>query len=201
MDNYKRPRIFDAEKLYDVIARFLLKAPFKELSITQASRLLTLAERKVLGEATSRLTGGIFYNTQMGIELLDHIQFLRGQWIPPHFKHKNLRPQHWEIKLEPSGSIYLESPPQFKDVLSNYEVQVINDIWDQWGHKNQWTTEDKMEAFPEWVPPTNPTTKDYPISLRYILEIGLGQEATLAKQQVEELEYYDWVRRELGSAN
>tara|TARA_R110001606_G_scaffold122144_4_gene254930 strand:- start:761 stop:1312 length:552 start_codon:yes stop_codon:yes gene_type:complete len=82
-------------------------------------------------------------------------------------------------KLAYSGSDF--------DVLSGFDINILETVWKKYGHLNKWELRDlthKPEYFPEW---SDPEYSSKPIKYETILE-SFGNSKEIAKAKAEEIE-------------
>lgn len=157
-----KSELYSEVRAAQVAAFFLYKAGGR-MSILKLMKLMYLAERLSLQKYGEPVTGDRLVSMPYGPVLshtLNHINGLlassKGGW-DDWISDKENR----EVALyDPS---MLRSPEQDLLALSESDLEVLNDIWEQFGHLSKWQLVDYTHSddCPEWK---DPGKSSYPIT-------------------------------------
>lgn len=164
------------EKLNDMVIRFLHLSPKRKLKLHILSKLLVLAERKAIMETSTPILGAKFYNAPKGPEFTDLLGYICTNFCC-------IRPMGKEEDLD---TYFILFPGQYwlKDALSEYEIEILEQIWENYGGIKKWDMEILQDIFHEWERPS------VPVPLKVVLREGLHYYEAEARAKLREIEYF-----------
>lgn len=184
-----RSKMFSEFKVTQIAAFFLQKEG-GEMYLLKLMKLLYLTERESFARFECSISGDKFYSLPHGPvlsrtkELMDGEQRSRpngwSSWITDKANHKlGLK----KDKLNLSVDKFTE--------LSASDLEVIEHVWNKYGHMNQWQIRDYTHKHcPEWK---DPNGSALPISIEDLLfAVGKNKEQVMLIQEgIKEEEYLD----------
>jgi len=173
---------FDFDRSLEASAYFL-KLGGGTMEHIRLIKLLYIAERELLAEQASPLTGDIYKAMKNGPVLSTIYDIIQD---------KNWQSGEWHKFIISSGySIELINDPGL-DHLSSSIVTKLREVHARYSDKNTWEVVDATHEFPEWTK-HRPVAEPVPIRLEDILEAMGAEEGTLEAIREEEA-----IRRHMG---
>ncbi len=128
-------------------------------------KLLYLADRLALLESEHPISGDNYCSMKNGPVLSKTFDLI---------KNKSDHGEYWLAHIETSGfQVKLVNDPGVKD-LSKFEINVLDRVYEKYGHIGRWNLVDLTHELPEWE---NPGTSSKPIRIDTILtKLGYNQE-------------------------
>lgn len=127
-------------------AGLILELQGPRMSYMKLIKLMYLADRKSLIETGYPITGDRLVSMDRGPVLSRVLNLITDDCFSPDSQWRRYisEPSSYEIELN-------EVPPT--DELSEYEIAVIGDIVDQFGHMDRWMLVEYTHELPEWTDP------------------------------------------------
>jgi uncharacterized phage-associated protein len=171
---------YDPRKAAQTIAYLTVKNGRTPLNILKAVKLVYLADRESLRRHGFPIQDEPHYSLPHGPVNSTTYEFMKGEVRPD-------RAAGWSEFLTDRSNhrIGLKEPnidPDNLDELSDADVEVLDAIWDQFGHVDQWELVDwthDPHNIPEWE---DPQGSSQPIPLRRIME-ALGIENAVEQEK------------------
>ena len=144
---------FDEPKATQAAA-FLLKRSGGRMGYFNLIKMLYLADRKSLIETGSPITGDRFVSMDHG-PVLSHILDLSKE---------QRTGQTWResIRLEGYDVVLMGNPQSGR--LCDYDENVLNRVFDLWGHKDWQAIKNHTHGLPEWADPEGSSTRSIPLT-------------------------------------
>jgi uncharacterized phage-associated protein len=131
---------FDFEKSLQAAA-YLLHLEEGRMPYLRLLTLMYIAERELLAQTATPLTGDIYKAMEHGPVLSHVFDLIRG---------KGLRSAEWEAFIQRSGyAVKLVSEPG-RGRLSGDVIDKLTEVSARYGDKSHWELRDRTEEFPEW---------------------------------------------------
>ena len=150
---------FDEKKAAQAAA-YLLKLNGGPMNYMVLIKLLYLSDRKSLIDSEMPITGSHMVSMPHGpvlSEILDLINMGSPDSDSEWFK----------LVSEPSGySVSLRDEPDFEE-LSEFEIEILEYVYQNFGSMDQWRLKDMTHELPEW---DDPEGSSFPIDIDIILE-------------------------------
>jgi uncharacterized phage-associated protein len=128
-------------------AAILIKRNGGRLPYLALIKLLYFADRKALLERGRLITGDRLVSMPHG-PVLSRVLDMINQGSPEEHR------EWYEYVSEPSGyDVTLAKPEPDDDELSDYEIGVLNQTYEQLGHLTKWQLRDLSHKLPEWRDP------------------------------------------------
>ncbi|MCX6359753.1 MAG: Panacea domain-containing protein [Armatimonadetes bacterium] len=181
--------MFRPAKSEAMAARFLALAPGKELNDLRLTKLMVIAERTAIAETTTSITGDAFYSLPMGPVLSESLNQLKGRGIGARSRCIEYLPKAGKR----SNTFRLIAHVAVEDVLSEYEIGVIDQTWDRYKGYSKWELVDITHTFPEWDRSCKAKQTSARIELIDVLQRGLGLPPAVAQAKAAEIGYYESV--------
>lgn len=171
-------------------AAFFLQKEGGEMNILKLMKLLYLSERESFARFGCSISGDKFYSLPHGPVLSRTKELMDGEqescqngwssWIIDKAKHIiGLKKNKLNISID-----------KFNE-LSSSDLEVIQHIWDKYGHMNQWQICDYTHDYcSEWK---DPKGSALPITTEDLL-VAVGKEKeqiALIQERIKEEEYFD----------
>ncbi len=173
---------FDFDRSLEASA-YLLKLGGGSMEYIRLIKLLYIAERELLAEEASPLTGDIYKAMKNGPVLSTVYEIIQD---------RNWKSDDWHQFIKTSGySVELVGDPGLHH-LSASIVTKLRDVHARYSHTNTWELVDATHEFPEWKK-LSPGAGSVPIRLEDILEAMGAEEGTLETIREEEA-----IRRHVG---
>lgn len=163
--NSKVRFVFDERKAAEAAA-ILLQLNQGPMPYIKLIKLLYLADRRSLVETGYTITGDRMVSMDHGPVLSRVYDCNKAEPTAESFWHKHVTaPSNYEVALrEPTDGMS----------LSDYEEDVLREVFGLYGHLDRWKLVDYMHTLPEWE---DPSGSSYPIDIRVILrEAGKSDE-------------------------
>lgn len=158
------------------VAALFIKNAGGELEYLKLLKLMYLAERESLRAMSTSITGDTFYSMKRGPVMSATYDLIKDDEAWLDFDHEN-----WTRTIEPPAGFKVRLKAEFDapSVLSDFEMQLVDHIWDDFKDVDQWDLVDWMhETFPEW----KNTTSRTPIELGDIFRaLGFDESETGAR--------------------
>ncbi|MDQ5922001.1 MAG: hypothetical protein QG673_2060 [Pseudomonadota bacterium] len=172
------------------IAAFFLQKEGGEMFLLKLMKLLYLSERESFARFECSISGDKFYSLPHGPVLSRTKELMDGEqksspngwssWITDKANHKlGLKKNKLNISID-----------KFNE-LSCSDLEVMEHIWDKYGHMNQWQIRDYTHKHcPEWK---DPNGSALPITTEELLvAVGKNKEQiALIQEKIKEEEYLD----------
>lgn len=131
-------------------AAMLLERHERTMPYIKLIKLLYLADRQSLIETGSPITGDRFVSMKHG-PVLSRVLDLIGHPPPPEHSI-----WHACIRRERHDAVLIDSVGS--DQLSEYEISVLEEVFQAHGAEKPWTVVDHTHALPEWTDPGGTST-------------------------------------------
>ena len=182
----------DNTKAAHVCATFILKAGHHGITKLKLMKLLYLAERRSLELRAAPMIYDDLARMHLGPVLLGTLGLIEyrtdsSEWRDLIDEPRCRRDMH----------LHRTPDPQELDHLSPFDRQVIDEVWDEHGHKTAYELTDLTHELPEWEDPhgRKPEPLPYDTVLR---NIGMTPEA--ATEVADEIRYFQEFDRAYQSA-
>ncbi len=182
-----RPEIAAAMAAY-----FLRQAPEQKLTDLALMRLMVLSERECMAQTTSLLTGSAFVSTPHGPVLSEVLDLMTGRIVSPAWDRCIGYVPHGEWGTR-ANYCCLQQNLDVGETLSEFEIGLLECVWNRFGQKSRWEIADIRHEFPEWDSACAETQTSRPISIQSIFELGLQESRQVATERTSELEYFEAV--------
>jgi uncharacterized phage-associated protein len=171
---------YNVRKAAQVVAYLANKAPHARLNILKAIKLIYLADRESM--------------RQSGFPILDetHVSMPQGPVNSTTLRFANGELEHldWSKLIADRANHDLSATAEGQacdwDELSEAELQVLDKVWQDFGHMSQFALRDwthDAANLPEWEDPNGSST---PIPLRRILQSLAVENAEAHSQAIED---------------
>ena len=182
-----RPEIAAAMAAY-----FSMRAPENKLTDLALMRLMVLSERACMAQTTSLLCGSGFASTPHGPALSEVLDLMTGRIVSSAWDRCIGYVPHgaWGT---PSNYCCLKQNVDAAETLSEFEIDLLECVWKQFGEKSRWEVADIRREFPEWDSACAETQTSRPISFQSVFELGLQESQQAAAERANELEYFEAV--------
>lgn len=172
---------YDPRKAAQTIAYFAVKNGRNPLNILKAVKLVYLADRESVRRYGFPIQDEPHYSLPHGPVNSTTYEFMKGE-VPPH------RSGGWGEFLTDRANHRIglrdrDIDPDNLDELSDADIAVLDDIWDRFGHMDQWQLVDwthDPHNVPEWE---DPNGSSQPIPLRRMMD-ALGIENAADQEQI-----------------
>jgi uncharacterized phage-associated protein len=162
------------EEKATAVACFFLERAGGKLEDLKLMKLMYLAEREALRIRSCSIIGDAYYSMKNGPVLSATLDRMtpRDQIDPQGIWREHIDlPEKWKIRLK---RLY----PVHKS-LSNGELEILDQVWAQYGNMTKWELRDLTHDLPEWH---DPAGSSGPISLDEIYAaFGLDAHAVEAR--------------------
>jgi uncharacterized phage-associated protein len=141
-------------------AAYLLEAqggPMRQMSYVKLIKLLYLADRKALLRWGCPITTDRYVSMDRGPVLSRVLNLITDPGAPSIWSTVISQPERYEVRLNKQIE---------KEELSDAEIELLNEILDQYGNMSQWELVDITHDLPEWI---DPQGSAIPITYRDIL--------------------------------
>jgi uncharacterized phage-associated protein len=181
----QRPRLqFNEEKATQVASRFLEKSD-GHMSHLALVKLLYIVDREALARWGRPVSGGDYYSMPYGtvispvLDLMHHVEGLDE----PTFWTEHLTKMGNEMRLAKSAG---------DDELSPAELELVDEVFEQWGHLDRWELSNRTHDFGEW---TDPHGSSIPIGIDEVLHhVGkTGDEIVAIIDELRKLQKVDFL--------
>lgn len=173
--------IFDDRKATQVAA-MLLKLAGGKMQYLKLLKLMYLIDRKAMETIQSPVTNDLYCSMKCGPVLSNTYDVI---------KEKSLQIDYWNTYIQRSGKNHISLIHSCPDSeLSDEEVEIIEKIYKEFGHWEQWHLVDNyMHKLPEYTK----TTGSIPIPRKRILkELGYSEEQqNKIEEELEEWAHLD----------
>lgn len=167
-------------------------APDHKLNDITLMKLMVIAERKCMAQTTSLITGSRFVSMQNGPVLSDVLELMKGKLDSPLWSQCIGFVRH-DGPDSPSNHCFLKHELDVSEYLSDFEVDLLETVWNEHGDKDKWDIVSLTHTFPEWDKTCEKTKSSSPISLEAIFELGLCEPRPVARERADEIEYFETV--------
>ena len=169
------------EKAAQAAALFLLKAGRSMLHL-KLMKLLYIADRESYRRYGAPITGDEMVSMPHGPVLSRTLDLMKGAApsAPDGWARYVCRVNQHAVTLADgvTGEISL-------DLLSRADHWVMDDVWERYGHMDQWELRDLTHTFPEWQDPRGSSRPIERYTLFKALEMTDEQAEALAEQNEE----------------
>jgi uncharacterized phage-associated protein len=177
---------FDEEKSTAMAAYLLRKCPDRRMNYLKLIKLLYIADREALKRWGYPLTGDAYFSLPHG-PVVSRIKDLITD--DPAFSGAKVWTSY--IRRSDHDVVAMAKPPL--DSLSRAELELLDEIFADYGSYTPWQLVDLAHAFPEW---RNPRGSSEQITYKDILcAVGRAQESD---ELVEDTEAHAALKRALG---
>lgn len=174
--------LFNEQKTAQM-AVYFLKQQDGKMNKLKLMKLLYLAERESLHRYGMSMTGDYVVSMDHGMVLSKTLDLARETAIDAH-------PDGWYAMIARHGQYDLELTSSSHDTeldeLSQADHGILKDIWDHFGHMDEWTIRHHTHTLPEWE---NPHGTSIPVPLKNLLKIlgySESEAEALSKQREKE---------------
>src|SRR5579862_4259526 len=165
---------------------FLDKAPAHELNDIKLMKLMVLAERRSMMESTCMITGDNFYSMQHGPVLSNTLNAMNGSVVSDLWNRHIMYAHYDNVD---SNRSKLKTRIDFTEILSGYEIELLDAIWAEYGNMDKWGLRELTHTFLEWDRECEELNTSRPIKYATIFEKGFNMEHKLAIAKAEEIEF------------
>lgn len=179
----QRTRVqFDEVKATQVASRFLEKSGGR-MSHLALVKLVYIVDREALARWGRPVSGGDYYSLPHGTVIspvVDLMQRIEG-FDEPSF---------WTTHMTKMGNEMQLLKAAGDEDLSAAEVELVDAVFEQWGHLNKWDLCNRTHEFGEW---TDPHGSSIPIGIDEVLHhVGKsGEEIAAILDELKELQKVD----------
>ena len=171
---------------------FLKSAPNHELGDLVLMKMMVIAERKCMDQTTSLITGADFCSMQNGPVLSDVLDLMKGK------DQSTLWSRYIEFvsyagRNTPSNRCVLKCDLDEADYLSEFEVELLRSVWNEYGGRDKWSLVNLTHTFPEWDATCAQTKSSRLIDLKDIFKLGFHEAPDQARERAAEIEYFEAV--------
>ena len=146
-------------------------------------KLLYLAERESLRRYGTSMTGDHVVSMDHGMVLSKTLDLARETAIDAHRGGwYAMIARHGEHDLE----LAQDSHPDELDELSQADLDILESVWQEFGHMSQWEIRDHVHTLPEWKDPHGTSTPVHPKDLFKFLGYSENEAEELSKQREKE---------------
>ena len=174
--------LFNEQKTAQM-AVYFLKQQDGKMNKLKLMKLLYLAERESLLRYGMSMTGDYVVSMDHGMVLSKTLDLARETAIDAH-------PDGWYAMIARHGQYDLELTSSSHDTeldeLSQADRGILKDIWDRFGHMDQWTIRNHTHTLPEWKNPHGTSISVPPKDLLKILGYSESEAEELSKQREKE---------------
>lgn len=165
-----KPR-FNEEKATQFACYLIKRRGGSKINVLKLMKLMYLIDRETLLRWGWSLTGDAYVSMPRGMVLSRTYNLVNEESFPPsYWKTYVSAPENYDVRL-------IQEPGT--DELSDAEIQLIDELYEKYGHMNRWKLVDNVHhQLPEWV---DPNGSSIPIEYRAVLE-----EAGKSEQEVYE---------------
>lgn len=173
---------FSERKITQIVARLLHHrgAPMSYLKIV---KLLYNLDRAALERWGRPVTYDNFYSMKQGQVLSRTLDLINDDGPPPEAAEPSYWQKHISTPSNREVSLIMEASD---DELSDAEIDLIDEIWKEHGHKSRWELRDEHHKLPEYVETNSRVLTPY----RLILE-KMGKSAPEIEAIIRELRYFE----------
>lgn len=184
--------MFRPEIAASMAAYFLMRAPEQKLTDIALMRLMALSERECMAQTTSLLSGSAFVSTQTGPALSEVLDLMTGKSNSPIWSNYigHVPDSEWGT---PANYCCLKQNLDAAETLSEFEIDLLECVWNRFGEKSRWEITDITHEFPEWDSACAETQTSRPISFQSIFELALRESTEVAIERANEIEYFEAV--------
>ncbi|MCZ6634221.1 MAG: Panacea domain-containing protein [bacterium] len=168
---------FRAEKATQVAA-ILIDRAGGTMSVLTLVKLMYLIERRSLEKYGTPVIHDSYYNLPHGPIVSTSLNLINGD---ASAEDSVVWDQHISER-DPDHNVSLMYPISFS-VLSPAELELLDEIYEQFGHMNRWQLRDHTHNLPEWTDPGDIST---PLSYENVLR-GIGKKEDEIEAVVSEL--------------
>jgi len=179
--------MFEIEIAGQIAAWFLHKerGPMPHLKLM---KLLYIVERTSIQKNGYPILGDKLFSMDHGPVLSITLNYMKGEFVSPD--------NGWDKWVSPvqdhEVSLAREYNPKDLDFLSEATLEILAEVWDNFGYMDQWEIRDHTHGFPEWQDPSGSSQK---ITYKELLDaLGYGERSA---EIAEELEAQQQVRKAL----
>lgn len=177
---------FDEKKATEMAAYFLRKADGRRMSYLKLLKLLYIADREALRRWGYPLTGDSYFSLDHGPVNSRIMDLIRED---PQFLNSACWTNH--IQIEQYDVELMQDIPVGR--LSQADIELLDEVFREYGHLNKYQLRDLTHDFPEWE---DPKGSRLPITYQDILKaVGRLDEA---EEIAEEIEMYNFAKRTLN---
>lgn len=145
-------------------AAHLLRLADGEMDLIVLLKLLYLADRRALVERGMPITGDRLVSMKNGPVLSRVYDASKGKWVGmPSWDRFVSRPKDGD----PEKPVRLLQEPPVDGALSDYEIDLLTEVHQEYGHEDKWDLRNLTHLLPEY---THPGVSTLPIDPRTILE-------------------------------
>lgn len=169
---------------------FIGKSDRSEMNDLRLMKLMYLAERESIGQIGSTLTGATFASLPKG-PILSEILTLSKSSDPNEWTRSIAFEKH---DGEKSNHFRMLRPVDYREHFSQAELEILEQVWRDYGSRTKWQLVDLTHEFPEWnkaVCQPEAPARSLPISLEDILEKGLKRDRDTAQVVAEAIRSYE----------
>lgn len=181
--------MYREDKATAMAVYFLEKTHDHKLNDLVLMKLMVIAERQAMRDITARITGAQFASMKNGPVLSEVLNSMRHPF-PGQFWGEHIRFVPFAGPGTASNHCKLESGLNVEDYLSEYEIELLTNVWKEHGSKHKWDIVDLTHTFPEWHKPNRGST---PITYESIFRDGFSESPEVARKKAREVDYFESV--------
>ncbi len=184
--------MFREEDATAVAVYFLKRSPEKKLNDLVLMKLMFMAERECMAVTTSLITGASFMSMQNGPVLSEVLNLMKGD-IGNKFWSQHIEFVPYSGNGTESNHCKLKCDLDPEDYISQFDLGILAQVWQQYGSKDKWDLVETTHDFPEWDKTCAETKSSRPITLQSVYEKGFHKSHEEAKELSDEISYYETV--------
>lgn len=184
--------MFRPEAATAMAAYFLMRAPNHRLNDLFLMKLMVISERQSMRITTSLISGDNFYSMQNGPVLSEVLDLIKKR-RPSAFWNQHIGFIPYSGDDTQSNTCFLKQSLEVEDYLSEFQIDLLNAVWNKYKNKNKWDLVNLTHTFPEWDMRCARTRSSTPILLKSIFQQGFKEDPVVATERANEIEYFEAV--------
>ena len=184
--------MYREDKATAMAVRFLQLAPRHKLNDLMLMKLMVIAERECMAQTTSLITGAHFASMQNGPVLSEVLDSMKRK-TPSYFWNHFVGFVEWGGQGTASNHCVLKNDLDVTEYLSEFETELLGNVWKEHKRKTKWELVDITHTFPEWDKTCAETKSSSPIPYESVFEKGLHESSEVARERAQEIEYFESV--------
>lgn len=169
---------------------FVQQSTAKKLNDLVLMKLLYISERRALIQLGTPIICDEYFSMKNSPVLSGVLSLMQGAQNQFWSDHLIFVPHDGQT----SNHIVLRHPLDPAKYLSEAELDLLQGVWSEFGHRGKWQLVDLTHNFPEWDSTLTDATggsRRSPISVEDILHKGFSMGAQEASQRAKDLQYYN----------
>ncbi|MGL4677605.1 MAG: Panacea domain-containing protein [Brevinema sp.] len=151
--------MFNEKKATALARQFLSKTETKKMLYMKLIKLMYIADRKMLEQNEAPFTNDTYVTMANGMMLSNVYNLIRCHSAECGIEESEEK-NYWKTYIETLAKDYMvaltEYSPENIVEMNDEELKVIDDVWKQYGAKEQWDLVELLHTealFPEWKDP------------------------------------------------